>query len=90
MPRLRVYAGPSPSELEPLRPNRGDIAEIASDVFEGKVAVYIKGYDLEAGDATYFGHDERKEVTWSIQVQGKSASDHSHGRGYVVLTNTIW
>ena len=73
MPRLRILAGPTPDELVPIQANSGKPTRIASDAFEGEVAVYIKGFaDTEGrvGDSEYF--EKRSGVTWSIQVQGAS------------------
>ena len=71
MPRLRILAGPTPDQLVPIQANSGKPTRIASDAFEGEVAVYIKGFaDTEGrvGDSEYF--EKRSGVTWSIQVQG--------------------
>ena len=73
MPRLEVLAGPSFEELVPISANSGRPTKISSDVFEGEVAVFIKGFaDKEGkiGKSPYF--EARKDVTWSIQVQGES------------------
>ncbi|OCH84510.1 DUF1769-domain-containing protein [Obba rivulosa] len=77
MPRLRVLAGPSASDLVPIEVNSGKPYSIKSDAFEGQVAVFIKGFTDEEGnigDSPYFEHEERKGVTWSIQVQGAGYS----------------
>lgn len=81
MPRLRVLAGPSTSELVPIVANSGVPLKIKSDVFEGSVVVYIKGFVDEAGrvgDSPYFEQEERKGITWSIQVQGTCLCDTVH------------
>ena len=73
MPRLRILAGPSTTDLKPIRANSGDGADVSSEVFEGKVAVFIKGFadpDGKVSQSEYFEHEERRGVTWSIQVQG--------------------
>lgn len=71
MPRLRILAGSTSDELVPIQANSGKPTRIASDAFEGEVAVYIKGFtDTEGrvGDSEYF--QKRNGVTWSIQVRG--------------------
>ena len=71
MPRLQVLVGPSLTELTPIAANSGRATRVSSDAFEGEVAVFIKGFeDAEGriGKSAYF--EERKDVTWSIQVQG--------------------
>ena len=75
MPRLRILAGPTPDQLVSIQANSGKPTRIASDAFEGEVAVYIKGFadtDGRVGDSEYF--EKRSGVTWSIQVQGKFPS----------------
>lgn len=76
MPRLQVLAGPSLSQLTPIAANSGKPVRIVSDAFEGEVAVFIKGYaDAEGriGNSPYFDAEERKDVTWSVQMQGMFA-----------------
>ncbi|KAI0631241.1 DUF1769-domain-containing protein [Trametes polyzona] len=78
MPHLRVLAGPSETELVPLKVNSGVPVRISSDAFEGQVAVFIKGLaDAEGGkeDSDYFR--KRSGVTWSIQVQGRFLKEYS-------------
>ena len=73
MPRLRVLAGPSVDALVPITPNNHKPHTIVSDLFEGKVVVHIKNFLDEQGnysDSEYFDRDDRRDVTWSIQVQG--------------------
>jgi len=73
-PRLRVLAGPSPDALVPISVNTDKAHTIRSEYFEGKVLVYIKGFEGPDGTITeneYFERDDRKSVTWSIQVQGR-------------------
>lgn len=75
MPRLRILAGPSTTDLKPIRADSGEALDVSSDLFEGKVAVYIKNFadpDGKVQDSAYFEHESRKDVTWSIQVQGMS------------------
>lgn len=77
MPRLRVLAGPSPSKLSPISVNTSQAHDVSSDVFEGRVVVHIKGFnDGDEGEATvdperYFEREDRQNITWSIQVQGR-------------------
>jgi len=74
MPKLRVLAGPSYDEMEPITANSDMVHDIKSDIFEGKVIAYIKGFPDEEGnvlDSDYFSRADRKGVTWSIQVQGR-------------------
>ena len=71
MPRLRILAGPSLTDLKEIRANCGQAAHIATDKFEGDVAVYIHNFadsDGDVRDSAYFR--KRENVTWSIQVQG--------------------
>lgn len=73
MPRLRILAGPSPTDLKPISANSGKPFHVASESFEGDIAVYIKNFadpDGEVPDSSYFDQEERKDVTWSIQMQG--------------------
>ncbi len=47
--------------------------ELSSDLFEGEIIVYIKGFTDENGnvrDSEYFAKEDRQGITWSIQVQG--------------------
>ena len=79
MPRLRIFAGPSLTELQPITVNSGVPVHVKNDAYEGDIAVYIKDFDFGDQDghvkeSAYF--DERakagKTVTWSIQSQGAS------------------
>jgi hypothetical protein len=73
MPRLRVVAGPSLEELVPISVNSGEPHDIISDAFEGQILAYIKGFTNEEGnvlESEYFHREDRKGITWSIQVQG--------------------
>ena len=77
MPRLRILAGPSPSNLKEIHANTGEGVDVSSSAFEGKVAVYIKDFADPSGkvsDSAYFQREGRKDVTWSIQFQGEYAS----------------
>lgn len=76
MPRLRVLAGPSVASLEDIsaKVNKGLSHDVVSDAFEGRVAVYIKGFenrDNQTSESEFFERDDRQDITWSIQVQGK-------------------
>ncbi|KAH9933766.1 uncharacterized protein B0H18DRAFT_600935 [Fomitopsis serialis] len=78
MPRLRILAGPSLDELTPIEANSDRAVEFKSDVFQGKVAAYIKGFADPSGDVSdsaYF--EKRTGVTWSIQVQGRFSKQYS-------------
>ena len=78
MPRLRVLGGPNFDDLSPIQTNSGIPLRISSDLFEGEVAVYIKGFADEYGytrHSSYFEHRERKHITWSIQAQGTYVCD---------------
>ncbi|EIN08371.1 hypothetical protein PUNSTDRAFT_126442 [Punctularia strigosozonata HHB-11173 SS5] len=84
VPKLRVLAGPSPDEMEPITAyvNSGRAYPIRSDAFEGKLVVEIKGFVPEGAEAPsddkdYFCRPDRKGVTWSIQVQGRFLQPHS-------------
>lgn len=77
---MRILAGPSLDELTPIEPNSDVPYHIKSDGFEGKVAVYIKGFgdgSAASGHSAYFDHEQRKGITWSIQVQGMPFSSVS-------------
>ena len=71
MPRLRILAGSSMSDLVPIHADSGVPVTVSSDAFEGQLAVFIKGFTDEDGqvrDSEYFR--KRSGVTWSIQMQG--------------------
>lgn len=73
MPRLRAVAGPSLNELVPISVNSDVSHNIVSDAFEGQVLTYIKGFTDGEGtvlESEYFHREDRKGITWSIQVQG--------------------
>ncbi|EIW78573.1 DUF1769-domain-containing protein [Coniophora puteana RWD-64-598 SS2] len=84
MCHFRVLAGPNPDSLQPITHlvNSGSSHPIASDAFDGAVAVYIKGFqppnDVSTGKGCeYFEREDRKGVTWSIQVRGRFLQPHS-------------
>jgi len=73
MPRLRAVAGPSLNELVPISVNSDVPHNIVSDAFEGQILTYIKGFTDREGNvlqSEYFHREDRKGITWSIQVQG--------------------
>ena len=75
MPRLRFLAGPSLTDLSPLGFNSDVPLRVKSSGFDGQIAVYIKGLaDSPEGrtHSPYFDHQNRKGITWSIQIQGTS------------------
>jgi hypothetical protein len=75
MPRLRVVAGPSIEALVPISTNSDVPHTIVSDAFEGQILTYVKDFTDEHGnvlDSEYFGREDRKGITWSVQVQGMS------------------
>ena len=73
MPRLRVIAGPSLDNMQPMTVNTDEPFPISSPYFEGKLLAYIKGFPNEEGELLeheYFEREDRAGVTWSIQFQG--------------------
>lgn len=75
MPRLRVLAGPTAEDLVPVTHivNTGQAYTIVSQYFEGKIAIYVKNFVDPNGrrlTSEYFEREDRKGITWSIQVQG--------------------
>ncbi|KIJ36353.1 hypothetical protein M422DRAFT_34310 [Sphaerobolus stellatus SS14] len=78
IPRLRVLAGPSSSELTDVSElvNTARPHYIKSDKFQGRVVVHIKGFP-GAPESEYFSRDDRKGVTWSIQMQGRFLQEYS-------------
>jgi hypothetical protein len=81
MPRLRIFAGPSLTDLKPINVNTGETVHVKNDAYEGDIAVYIKNFDIgdtdgHAMDSAYFEEREKagKSVTWSIQSQGMLTS----------------
>lgn len=78
MPRLRILAGPSLHDLRPIHANTNEAVDVSSDVFQGSLAVYIKGFADEEGkvkDSDYFR--KRSGVTWSIQMQGRFLREYT-------------
>ncbi|KAJ3800523.1 hypothetical protein GGU11DRAFT_814664 [Lentinula aff. detonsa] len=76
MPQLRVLAGPDPNHLVSITHlvNTNTPCKVSSDHFEGHIIANIKGFN---GSTEYFERDDRKGVTWSIQVQGRFLQPHS-------------
>lgn len=74
MPRLRVLAGESPSSLKPISANNSSGHALKTSAFDGEIAVFLKDYVNESGDLSssdaYFGSEERRGCTWSIQARG--------------------
>ena len=55
--------------------NTNKAHRFSSELFDGKVAVNIKGFTDPEGcvkDSDYFARNDRQGITWSIQVQGKA------------------
>ena len=74
--QLRVLAGPSLDKLTPIECNSDEHFEVKSDMFEGRLAIYIKDFassneHRSRRDSSYFTRRERTNVTWSIQAQGR-------------------
>ncbi|KAJ3907552.1 hypothetical protein F5879DRAFT_941066 [Lentinula edodes] len=76
MPQLRVLAGPDPNHLSSITHlvNTNLPCKVSSDLFDGQIIANIKGFNK---DTEYFDRDDRKGVTWSIQVQGRFLQPHS-------------
>lgn len=87
-PQLRVLVGPSTSELVDISDlvNTGESHFIESDRFSGRIAVYIKGFP-NAPTSDYFEQEGRKNVTWSIQTQGRFL--HTYSSNDVLFGNTF-
>ncbi|KIP07290.1 hypothetical protein PHLGIDRAFT_89753 [Phlebiopsis gigantea 11061_1 CR5-6] len=80
MPQLRFLAGPSFTDLSPIKVNSDVPLHVKSSAFDGKVAVYVKGLADSSGSrasSPYFDHKDRKGITWSIQLQGRFLQTHS-------------
>ncbi|KAF5333866.1 hypothetical protein D9758_017104 [Tetrapyrgos nigripes] len=79
MPNLRVLAGTSLDALVPITDyvNTNKPFKLpASDRFEGEVVCNIKGF-ADGTESEYFEREDRKGVTWSIQVQGRFLKRYS-------------
>lgn len=76
MPHLRVLAGPDPNHLVSITHlvNTNTPCRVSSELFEGLIIANIKGFNE---GTEYFDRDDRKGVTWSIQVQGRFLQPHS-------------
>ncbi|KAG2142446.1 hypothetical protein DEU56DRAFT_794471 [Suillus clintonianus] len=98
--RLRVRVGPSMDKLVCItdKVNSGKAHAISSELFEGKVAINIKGFTNPSGEelsAEYFDREDRKGITWSIQVQGRflqptSADDVMFGNTFDKRLKLPW
>ncbi|KAG1736139.1 uncharacterized protein EDB91DRAFT_1143079 [Suillus paluster] len=98
--RLRVRVGPSMDKLVCItdKVNSGKAHDISSELFEGKVAINIKGFTNPTGEelsAEYFDREDRKGITWSIQVQGRflqanSADDIMFGNTFDKRLKLPW
>jgi len=82
MRHLRVLAGPTPTSLVPISHivNTEKSHSISSDYFEGNVVVNVKGFTDPNGrilDSEYFHRQDRMDITWSIQVQGRFLQHHT-------------
>ncbi|KAG2156727.1 uncharacterized protein EDB93DRAFT_1125228 [Suillus bovinus] len=98
--RLRVRVGPSMDKLVCItdKVNSGKAHDIFSELFEGKVAINIKGFTNPSGEelpAEYFDREDRKGITWSIQVQGRflqptSADDIMFGNTFDKRLKLPW
>ena len=80
MTKLRVLAGPNANDLTPISHlvNTSKAHRIKSDRFDGLVTVHVKGFvgtDGKTTDSAYFDGEDRKGVTWSIQVTGRFLVD---------------
>ncbi|KAF8310960.1 DUF1769-domain-containing protein [Clavulina sp. PMI_390] len=75
MPRLRVLVGESPETLRPISANDPAGHPLKTSRFEGTISVFLKNFENENGKLSmgeeYFGKNERKGVTWSIQARGR-------------------
>ena len=90
MPRLRVLAGPSAEDLVPVTDvvNTGQAYPIVSEHFEGKIAIYVKNFVDPKGrrlTSEYFEREDRRGITWSIQVQGACWNRHWLPTAYITL-----
>jgi hypothetical protein len=76
MPGLRVLAGTSHDSLVDISHlvNSDEPCRIQSDLFDGHIVAYIKGFMDKHGNVVeneYFTREDRQGITWSIQVQGE-------------------
>jgi Protein of unknown function (DUF1769) len=75
-PRLKVLVGTSIDTMVPITSlvNTNTAHRFSSELFEGDIAVNIKGLTDPEGrvrDSEYFSRGDRQGITWSVQVQGK-------------------
>ncbi|KAI0042707.1 hypothetical protein FA95DRAFT_1564037 [Auriscalpium vulgare] len=68
MPRLRVLAGSSTTQLFPITANSGKPHRIVADAFDGHcVLVYVKGFTGAQGrvlHSSYFDREDSNGITW--------------------------
>jgi len=78
IPKLRVLAGPSPSELTDISDlvNTAQPHTIKSSRFHGRIIVHIKGFP-GAPESEYFVRHDKQGITWSIQTQGRFLQEYS-------------
>ena len=79
MPRIRVSVGPSLSALEDIsdKVNAGSAHDIVSEAFEGRISIHLKGFTTCGNQPLkdeFFQREDRRGITWSIQVQGLSVA----------------
>ncbi|KAF8627911.1 hypothetical protein AX15_004174 [Amanita polypyramis BW_CC] len=80
--RLRILAGPSPDELVPITHlvNASLSYKLKTDLFDGEISVHIKDFMDDQGQVRhsgYFDREDRRGVTWSIQVSGRFLVSHN-------------
>jgi len=74
MPRIRCLIGPSPHELTPIEVNSSQAHDIKSDLFEGKVSVFIK---LESSR-----HSSRNPLRSKLKSKSRSPSPNDETPEY--------
>ncbi|KAF8579225.1 DUF1769-domain-containing protein [Ramaria rubella] len=86
--RLRVLVGPSPSLLTDISTLVNTVRPytIQSERFIGQVVVHVKGFP-GAKESEYFEREDRRGITWSIQMQGRFL--HSYSADDVLFGNTF-
>jgi len=81
MPRIRVFAGPSPQSLKLITANLPNAQyKIKTETFEGEISVYLKDFVNDLGERVetdYFDDEARAGVTWSIQARGRFLKEYS-------------
>ncbi|GAA5901713.1 hypothetical protein JCM6882_006048 [Rhodosporidiobolus microsporus] len=78
--KILVHAGPSLSSLQPLSVNCSAIS-ISSPLFEGSVAVRLRGYPGPRGEREPKEGEELEEEgeSWSIAVEGRFGGEGERG-----------